>query len=107
MTQKPCNHCFSRYEKTSIIGLVNLVGTRSITAKEYRDWHATGKWAGMILQVKDMSRTYWAYDFKNPRRLNDPIKVVKIGRAWTEINNDLYIFLFPTQKHGVYIHSIR
>ena len=76
--------------KSAIIGFVDLVGTHPISAREYCDWHATGKWAGMILQVKDMSRTYWAYDFKTPRRLNAPIKVIKNGRIWIEINNALY-----------------
>ena len=75
--------------KSAIIGFVDLVSTHQISAREYCDWHATGKWAGIILKVKDMSKTYYAYDFKNPRRLNAPIKVVKNGRTWIEINNDL------------------
>ena len=53
------------------------------------DWHATGKWAGIILQVEDMSKTYYAYDFKNPRRLNAPIKVIKNGRIGIEIDDKI------------------
>ena len=30
----------------------------------------------MQFQVEDMNATYWAYCFKNPRRLNTPVKVV-------------------------------
>ena len=76
--------------KTAIIGFVDLVGTHPISAREYCDWHATGKWAGMILQVEDMSKTYYAYDFKNPRRLIVPIKVIKNGRIWIEIDDKIF-----------------
>ena len=75
--------------KSSIIGFVDLVRTHPISAREYCDWHATGKWAGIILQVEDMSKTYYAYDFKNPRRLNAPIKVKKNGRIWIEIDDKI------------------
>ena len=68
--------------KSAIIGFVDLVGTHPISAREYCDWHVTGKWAGMILQVEDMSKTYYAYNFKNPRRLNNHIKVMRNGRTW-------------------------
>lgn len=77
--------------KSAIIGFVDLVGTHPISARGYCDWHATGKWAGMILQVEDMSRTYYAYDFKNPRRLNNPIKVMKNGRTWIKIDDNLIV----------------
>lgn len=36
-----------------------------------------------------MSKTYYAYDFKNPRRLNAPIKVIKNGRIWIEIDDKI------------------
>lgn len=75
--------------KSAIIGFVDLVGTHPILAREYCDWHVTGKWAGMILQVEDMSKTYYAYDFKNPRRLIAPIKVIKNGRIWIEIDDKI------------------
>lgn len=51
--------------KISYIGFVDLVGTHPISARKYCDWHATGKWAVMVLQVENMSRIYWAYDFTN------------------------------------------
>ena len=75
--------------KPSIIGLVDLVGTHKITAQEYCKRHATGKWEGMILEVEDMTSTYYAYDFKNPRRLASPIKIKKTGRVWTKIDGDI------------------
>lgn len=75
--------------KSAIIGFVDLVGTHPISAREYCDWHATGKWAGMILQVEEMNRTYYAYDFKNPKRLAHPIKIDKTGRVWTMIDNEI------------------
>lgn len=51
--------------KSAIIGFVDLVGTHPISARKYCDWHATEKWAVMVLQVENMSRIYRAYDFKN------------------------------------------
>lgn len=65
-------------KKSAIVGLIDLIGTHKITADEYCKWHATGKWKGMILQVEDMTATYYAYDFVNPRRLASPIKITKI-----------------------------
>ncbi len=75
--------------KSAIIGFVDLVGTYPISVREYCDWHATGKWAGLILQVENMSKTYYAYDFKNPGRLAHPIKIDKSGRVWTMIGNEI------------------
>lgn len=74
-------------KKSSIVGFVDLVATHKITTREYCDWHATGKWEGMILKVEDMSATYYAYDFKNPRRLERLIKIKKTGRVWTKIDD--------------------
>ena len=76
-------------KKSAIIGLIDLVGTHKISAEEYCKWHATGKWEGMIFQVEDNNKEYYAYDFKNPRRLSSPIKIVKNGRVWTKINDGL------------------
>lgn len=76
-------------KKSAIIGLVDLVGTHKISAEEYCKWHATGKWEGMELRVDDMSKTYYAYDFKSPRMLEKPIKIVKTGRMWTKIDDSL------------------
>jgi len=75
--------------KSAIIGLIDLVGTHTITAEEYCNWHATGKWERMILQVEDMNATFFAYDFANPRRLASPIKITKTGRTWTKIDDGL------------------
>ena len=75
--------------KSAIIGLINLVGTHKISAEEYCEWHATGKWEGMMLQVEDMSEIYYAYDFANPRRLASPIKIEKTGRTWTKIDDGI------------------
>ena len=76
-------------KKSAIIGLIDLVGTHKISAEEYCKWHATGKWEGMIFQVEDNNKEYYAYDFKNPRRLSSPIKIVKTGRVWTWIDDGI------------------
>lgn len=76
-------------KKSSIIGLVDLVGTHKITKDEYCKWHATGKYEGMIFQVEDINKDYYAYDFENPRRLSAPIKITKTGRVWTYIDENI------------------
>lgn len=75
--------------KSAVIGTVELIGTKPITAEEYCKWHATGKWAGMQFQVEDMNATYWAYCFINPRRLVKPIKIKKTGRVWTKLDDSI------------------
>lgn len=76
-------------KKSTIIGLVDLIGTHTITAEEYCKWHAIGKWSGMKLQVEDMNATFYAYDFANPRRISSPIKIEKNGRVWTTIDDSI------------------
>lgn len=76
-------------KKSAVIGLIDLVGTHKISAEEYCKWHATGKWEGMIFQVDDMDKDYYAYDFENPRRLVSPIKIAKTGRVWTRVDDGI------------------
>ncbi len=76
-------------KKSSIIGLVDLIGVHRIATDEYCKWHATGKWEGITFQVEDSNATFYAYDFMNPRRLAKPIKIIKTGRVWTEIDDSL------------------
>lgn len=83
-------------KKSTIIGVIELIGTHKISAEEYCKWHATGKWAGRILQVEDMNATFYAYDFDNPKRLVSPIKVEKNGRVWATIDDSImnqFIFI--------------
>lgn len=76
-------------KKSAIIGLVDLIGTHQISAEEYCNWHATGKWAGYAFQVNDPSSVFYAYDFNNPRRLAHPIKIEKTGRVWAIIDDEI------------------
>ncbi len=76
-------------KKSAIIGLIDLVGTHKISAEEYCKWHATGKWEGMIFQIEDMDKDYYAYDFENPRKLAMPIKIVKTGRVWSKVDDGI------------------
>ena len=73
--------------KSTIIGLIDLVGTHKISAEEYCKWHATGKWEGLVFQAED--KDYYAYDFENPRKLATPIKIVKTGKVWTKIDDKI------------------
>lgn len=70
-----------------VYGLIDLVGTHKISAREYCDWHATGRWQGLILEVPNMEADYYAYDFINPRKLDKPIKVDKAKKTWVEIDD--------------------
>lgn len=76
-------------KKSSIVGLVELIGVHPISANEYCKWHATGKWAGMVFQVEDDDSVFYAYDFVNPRKLARPIKIAKTGRVWTTIDDSV------------------
>ncbi|WP_440338764.1 hypothetical protein [Megamonas funiformis] len=51
-TNKPGLIALVDTRKSSIIGTVELIGTKPITAEEYCKWHATGKWEGMIFKLK-------------------------------------------------------
>lgn len=75
-------------KKSAIVGLIDLIGTHKISAEEYCKWHATGKWSGIQFAVDDTDATYYAYDFANPRRLANPIKIVKTDMVWTKIDHD-------------------
>lgn len=76
-------------KKSSIVGLVDLIGVHQISADEYCKWHATGKWEGMPFEVADKNAKFYAYDFVNPRKLASPIKIIKSGRIWVEIDDSV------------------
>ena len=76
-------------KKSSIVGLVDLIGVHQISTDEYCKWHATGKWEGMSFQAKDTNGVFYAYDFVNPRKLASPIKIIKTGRVWTAIDDSV------------------
>jgi hypothetical protein len=76
-------------KKSSIVGLVDLIGVHPISVDEYCKWHATGKWEGMSFQAKDTNGVFYAYDFVNPRKLASPIKIIKTGRVWTAIDDSV------------------
>lgn len=76
-------------KKSSIVGLVDLIGVHPISIDEYCKWHATEKRAGMVFHVEDDDSVFYAYDFSNPRRLARPIKITKTGRVWTAIDDSV------------------
>ena len=75
--------------RSEVVATIELVGVHKISAEEFCKWHATGKWEGTQFQVGDMSKTYYAYDFKRPRVFEKPIKIIKTGRMWTRIDDSL------------------
>lgn len=74
--------------KSEIIATIELVSTHVISAKEYCLWHQSGKWKDFIFHA-DEQRTYYAYDFKNPKRLSSPVKIKKNGKVWTYIDDEI------------------
>lgn len=76
-------------KKSLVIGLVDIIGTHRISAEEYRRWHATGKWADCIFQVENPDAVFYAYDFENPHRLAQPVKIEKNGRTWVTIDESV------------------
>lgn len=76
-------------KKSSIIGLIDLIGVHKINADDFCKWHATGKWAGLDFKTNNIGKKYYAYDFKNPRRLPLPIKIIKNGKVWTKLDDNV------------------
>lgn len=72
-----------------IYGTIELVGCREISAEEYRSWHQTGRFQKYRFEVEDKDKKYYAYDFKNPKKLIKPIKVYIEKHTWVEIPNDI------------------
>lgn len=58
-----------------VYGTIELIGCRKITAEEYCSWHKTGRFKNYIFEVEDKNKDYYTYDFKNPRKLINTIKV--------------------------------
>ena len=79
-----------------IYGTIELIGCRKITAEEYCFWHKTGRFTNYIFEVEDKNKDYYAYDFKNPRKLIKPIKVNVEKHTWVEIPNDLEMYYSDT-----------
>lgn len=69
-----------------VYGVIELVGIRKITPKEYAKWHCTGKFQNMNFIV-DSIKEYFAYDFINPKRLITPIKLDIPKKTWIDISD--------------------
>lgn len=82
-------------KKSSIIGLIDLIEIHKINADEFCMWHATDKWAGLNFKINNIDKNYYAYDFKNPRRLFLPIEIIKNGKVWTKIDDNV---VYSTQE---------
>lgn len=72
-----------------VYGTVELVGCKEISAREYCDWHAIGKWKGLVLEVQDMNASYFAYDFKEPKRLENPLKLDCEKHTWVKVSDGI------------------
>lgn len=71
-----------------ILGTVVLTGTRRITAEEYIRWHKTGKWADCTFDA-DPDGKYYAYDFIDPVKFDEPIVIERNGRTWCSFEDDI------------------
>lgn len=79
-----------------VYGTIELIGCRKITAEEYCSWHKTGRFKNYIFEVEDKNKNHYAYDFKNPRKLINTIKVNVKKHTWVEIPNDLEMYYSDT-----------
>ena len=75
-----------------IYGTIELVGCREISAEEYCSWHQTGRFQNYRFEVEGKDKKYYAYDFKNPKKLAKPIKVEAEKHTWVEIPNDIEMY---------------
>lgn len=67
-----------------VYGTIELVGVHKISLEEYANWHCTGRFKNLTFNV-DSLKQYYAYDFVNPKRLVQPIKL-KVGKkTWVDI----------------------
>lgn len=74
-----------------VYGTVELVGCREITPQDYASWHCTGRWSGYIMQVYPSTK-YYAWNFKNPRKLAKPIKLTCEKHTWIELAKDIELY---------------
>lgn len=72
-------------------GTIELIECREITPQEYVSWHCTGRWSGCTMHV-DSSKKYYAWDFKNPRKLAKPIKLNCEKHTWIELAKDIELY---------------
>lgn len=79
-----------------IYGTIELTDCRRIDADEYCSWHKTGRFKNCIFEVKNKNIAYYAYDFKNPRKLIMPVKVDTEKHTWVEIPDNLEMYYSDT-----------
>lgn len=63
---------------------VDLVDIREITPQEYANWHCTGIWSDSIMVV-DPSKKYYAWNFINSKRIDNPYKLNVEKHTWIEV----------------------
>lgn len=66
---------------SKIEGYIDLINCREISSEEYAKWHCTGRFEGYVFDC-DPNKKYYAYDFANPKRVENPIKINRTGRVW-------------------------
>lgn len=74
-----------------VYGTVELIRCREISVKEYADWHRTGRWTNCFIQV-DLNKKYYAYDFKNPRKIANPFKLGCEKSTWVIIPKEIKLY---------------
>ena len=69
-----------------VLGYIELVGIREISAQEYALWHCTGRWSDCVMQV-DITKKYYAWDFCNPKREKNPYRINAEKHTWISVPN--------------------
>ena len=79
-----------------VYGVIDLISVRRITLEEYAKWHCTGRFKNATFIAENL-KEYYAYDFINPRRLVNPIKLNISKKTWVKIKD--------SQVNAFYVES--
>ena len=75
------------YSKTlKVYGYADLIAVREISPEEYAQWHSTGRWSNIIFQV-DKNKKYYAWEFRNIRKEENPFKINASKKTWMIVDN--------------------
>lgn len=70
-----------------VYGYADLITVREITPEEYAQWHCTGRWSDIIFQV-DNNKKYYAWEFINIRKEENPFKIKGFKKTWMIVDNE-------------------
>lgn len=78
-----------------LVCLIDLVSVTKINSIEYVNWHLSGKYSNSSFCV-DNSKTFYAYNFTNCKKIVNPIKIKKNGKIWCVFDDNILKNLYFT-----------